>query len=116
MSGLLPLLAAARANGLKPRVQWSPSMGGSCCVFRVDRSSRPEAESALWPNENATSDRIMQGNNHFVFIVALLGRIQGSRFVRLVKRVGRRPIPQNGPNYPSKPIASQCETGAGSGS
>jgi|SRR5258708_15404172 len=66
---MLGLFPAAREKGLNPRAQWIPSIGGSCCVFKDERSSGPATELELWPSENAASNMTNKhGSNHVVFI------------------------------------------------
>src|ERR1700730_422502 len=66
-------LAGGRLKGVKPRAQWIPSIGGSCCVFRADRSCGLDAvESAVWAKENAASNRTTDRSKIFDFMMRLL--------------------------------------------
>src|SRR5258706_16249409 len=109
MLGLLPF-AGGRAKGLNPRTQCNPSMGGSCCVFKAERSCRPDVEFVSCATENVVSVKIMHRSNNFIFMITLLGgpeeRYGGTGFVNV--------IPLSAGNYPSKQNVSQCEIGAGS--
>src|SRR6476660_5347197 len=62
---------AARDAGLKPRAQWIPSMGASCCPFMVDRSCRsvPGAFSD-WPKEGIANNNVRDNINHLIFTVS----------------------------------------------
>src|SRR4029077_4868406 len=73
-------------------------MGGSCWVFRADRSCRFAAESAFWPNENAANDKTAHRSMHVVFITTSSGDRNVYKAVLRFVRADGIVIPGEPPN------------------